>query len=86
MNVFLALNLFTSMEFNELAQGYNAQALSQIIEKAKESVELEYGKIIIPEAVQEKLIRQCKNLVKNYNSIVAYDEMKRELIKFIKRL
>ncbi|MEW6070385.1 MAG: hypothetical protein AB1485_07195 [Candidatus Thermoplasmatota archaeon] len=56
----------------------------QIIEKARQEVELEYGIVVIPDIVKEKLVSYCKNILKNYNSKIACEEMKREIIKFIR--
>jgi len=55
-----------------------------IVEKAKKDVETEYGTVFMPPIFQEHLIGRCRGMVKDYNSIVAYEEMKNEIIKFIK--
>lgn len=72
------------MDVEELPDGYNINALTQIVEKAKKDVEAEYGRVFMPSVFQEKLLDRCRNIAKDYNSVVAYEEMKNEIIKFIK--
>jgi proteasome lid subunit RPN8/RPN11 len=72
------------MNAEELPDGYNMDALNEIVEKAKKDVETEYGTVFMPPIFQERIIRRCRDMVKDYNSVVAYEEMKNEIIKFIK--
>lgn len=72
------------MNSEELPDGYNTSALNEIVEKAKKDVETEYGTVFMPPVFQEHLIGRCRDMVKDYNSVVAYEEMKNEIIKFIK--
>ena len=63
----------------------NAETLRHIIEKAKTDAETEYGKIFLPEIFQEQLAEYGKTILRDYNTAVAYDEIKREIIRFIGR-
>ncbi len=72
------------MNSEELPNGYNLNALNEIVEKAKKDVETEYGRVFMPSVFQEKLLDRCRNIAKDYNPVVAYEEMKNEIIKFIK--
>ncbi|MDI6917950.1 MAG: hypothetical protein QMC80_09175 [Thermoplasmatales archaeon] len=72
------------MNAEELPEGYNTNALNKIVEKAKRDVETEYGTVFMPPVFQERLIGRCRDMVKDYNSVVAYEEMRSEIIKFIK--
>ncbi|MEW6069973.1 MAG: hypothetical protein AB1485_05090 [Candidatus Thermoplasmatota archaeon] len=68
-----------------LPNGYNREALEEVLELARGAVEKEYGKIFLSEPIYERLLEVCREIVKNYNSTVAFEEMKRELIDLIKR-
>lgn len=72
------------MNAEELPDGYNLNALNEIVSKARKDVEAEYGTVFMPSIFQEKLINRCRDIVKDYNSVVAYEEMKNEIIKFIR--
>lgn len=68
----------------ELPEGYNESALCEILERAKEDVEKEYGAVIITDYMREKFLNHAHHIAKNYNSQFAYEELKREIISFIK--
>lgn len=63
----------------------NAEILSHIMERAKTDAETEYGKIFLPEIFQVQLTEYGKSILRDYNTAVAYDEIKREIIRFIGR-
>lgn len=63
----------------------NAETLRHIMEKAKTDAETEYGKIFLPEIFQEQLTEYGKSILRDYNTAVTYDEIKREIIRFIGR-
>ncbi|MDI6855631.1 MAG: hypothetical protein QMD21_02445 [Candidatus Thermoplasmatota archaeon] len=68
----------------ELPEGYNESTLCKILERAKTDVEKEYGAVIITHYLREKLLSYAHYIAKNYNSQFAYEELKREIITFIK--
>ncbi|MDI6655635.1 MAG: hypothetical protein QME59_07115 [Candidatus Hydrothermarchaeota archaeon] len=68
----------------ELPEGYNQSALCEILERAKADVEKEYGAVVITDYLREKLLGYAHYIAKNYNSQLAYEELKREIINFIK--
>jgi hypothetical protein len=68
-----------------LPNGYNRDSLNEVLELAKGAVEKEYGTVFLSEPIYERLLEQCREIIKSYNSTVAFEEMKRELINLIKR-
>ncbi|MEW6069000.1 MAG: hypothetical protein AB1485_00115 [Candidatus Thermoplasmatota archaeon] len=74
----------TKLNFMELPEGYNQDALCKILERAREDVEREYGAVVITDHLREKLLSYAHYIAKNYSSLFAYEELKREIISFIK--
>jgi len=73
-----------SEEITNLPDGYSVEAIAKIIELAKDAVACDYGKVHLPPIVIEKLFEECRNLIKKYNNVVAYEEIKQSIIEYIK--
>ncbi|MDI6708624.1 MAG: hypothetical protein QMD21_07040 [Candidatus Thermoplasmatota archaeon] len=68
-----------------LSNSYSRDALHDVLELAKSAVEKEYGIVFLSEPIYERLLEQCREIVKSYNSEVAFEEMKREIIDLVRR-
>lgn len=69
----------------DLPDRYNKNALLEILANAKKDVEHEYGCVFLSEPICERLVEHCREMVISYNSQVALEEMKREIVDLIKR-
>lgn len=84
VNVFYSQIYFVYVEKENITMN-NAETLRHIMEKARTDAEMEYGKIFLPEIFQARLAEYGKTILRDYNTVVAYDEIKREIIRFIGR-
>jgi 1,4-dihydroxy-2-naphthoyl-CoA synthase len=74
----------TAVAAADLPQGYSKKALAELIELARQGVESEYGTVYLPDIFKEKLARECRFLAKEYGAQVAYEEMQRRILEFIR--
>ncbi len=80
----LSEDYYGGVDTMELPEGYNESALCELLEQAKADVEKEYGAVTITAYMREKFLSHAQKKKKNYNSQFAYEELKREIISFIK--
>lgn len=72
-------------EVRDLPGGYGQKTLIEILERVKKDVEKEYGYVYLPDIFRDRLLKYGREIAKNYNSTIVYEEMVREIISFIKK-
>jgi len=68
----------------ELPGGYGKEAVQEIIGRAKAALEEDYGFIDVPPALYDRLCDECRVMAKGYDAEIAYEEIQREILAFIK--